>query len=166
MMNTPRLPAPFFVVTEMMLVPLPSILCSESPTFKLFPFPASEALMVRVPDGLETVNVAVPVVFETSLWLNERLLGLIVVEHCGVGGSPPGSPGVGVGVGVAVGVGVGVGLPLPPPLPLPGSRSIRSGVGVGVALGSFGSTGPSGVGVAVGVAVAVGDGSGSTSSGT
>jgi len=39
MMNTPRLPAPFLVVTEMTLDPFPSILCNDTPSVKLFPFP-------------------------------------------------------------------------------------------------------------------------------
>src|SRR5947207_2851815 len=77
MMNTPRLPAPFLVVTEMTLEPLPVILCSDSPRTKLFPFPTCEALMTRVPVALVIVNVAVPVCLVVSLWLKERLLGLI-----------------------------------------------------------------------------------------
>ena len=106
--NVPRLPAPFFVPTVMMLVPLPSILTSDRLTFKLFPFPAIAAVIVRTPVGLETCNVAVPVWLLGLLWLRSRLGVLSVATHCGVG-----EPGLGDGVGV--GVGVGLPFPLPPP---------------------------------------------------
>ena len=94
-MNTPRLPAPFFVLMVIVLNPLPVILCSERPTFKLFPFPACEALMMRVPLAFVIVNITDPDSLEVSLWLNDRLLGLSVETHCGFGGL--------LGVGVAVG---------------------------------------------------------------
>ena len=65
--NEPRLPAPFFVVTEMMLEPLPSILTSDIPMIKLFPFPAWEALSVRTPVAFDNVKIAVPVWFALLL---------------------------------------------------------------------------------------------------
>ena len=46
------------------------------------------------------VNVDVPDLCASTLWLNEMLLGLITDTHCGIG----------VGVGVALGVGVAVGV--------------------------------------------------------
>ena len=143
--NTPRLPAPFFVVTVITLEPLPSMRSSDTPSTRLFPFPAIEALIVRTPLAFSIVNTADPDFFVSSLWLKERVLGLMDETHCGAG--------VGVGVGVTAGVGVAVGvgeefpfpLPLlsPGPLPLP----LLLGVGVGVAVG---------VGVGVGVGVASG----------
>jgi len=142
-MNTPRLPAPFFVVTVITLDPLPSIRNSETPRVKLFPLPAIEALMVRVPVAFTIVNTADPVLCAVSLWLNERLLGLMDDTHC--------AAGVAVGDGLAEGVGVGDGLPLPLPFPLlspgPLPLPLLLGVGVGVAVG---------VGVGVGVGVASG----------
>ena len=66
-MNVPRLPAPFFVVTEMTLEPLPSILTSDIPSTRLFPFPAIEAAMVRTPVAFCIVKVAVPVCLVESL---------------------------------------------------------------------------------------------------
>lgn len=91
-MNTPRFPAPCFVEIEMVDEPFPSILNSESPMFKLFPFPACVALMIRVPIAFDIENVAVPVSRVTSLWLRESVLGLREETHGG---------GKGVGVGVA-----------------------------------------------------------------
>ena len=134
-MNTPRLPAPFFVVTVMTLDPLPSILCSPTATVRLFPFPSCEALMILTPVALVIVNVADPVSFVESLWLNERVLGLIVETHCGtavgVGVAFGFGGGVGVGLGVGVAPGFGFPFPLSPPLPFP---FLSSGVGVGVGL--------------------------------
>jgi hypothetical protein len=146
--NTPRFPAPFFVVTEMTLEPLPSILDNDKPRTRLFPFPAWAALIVRTPVAFVIVNVAVPVLWAVSLWLSERVVGLIVPTHCGIGVAE----GDGIGVGVAVGVGVAL-LPFPlfplsplfPPFPFP----LFEGVGVGVAVG---------VAVGVGVGVALSDG--------
>jgi hypothetical protein len=99
-MNAPRFPAPFFVVTEMTLEPLPSMRISPTPRVRLFPFPAIEALIIRTPVPFAIVNTAVPVCFVASLWLRFSSVGLIADVH--------GVDGVGVGVGVAVGVGVGL----------------------------------------------------------
>src|SRR6185369_11689530 len=118
-MNTPRFPAPFFVVTEIMLDPLPSIRCSDTPRTRLFPLPAIEALMVRTPVPFTIVNTADPVFFVALLWLNERLLGLIDATHCGIGVGVGVGVAPGVGVGVAVGVGDELPFPLLPSLPLP-----------------------------------------------
>ena len=70
--------------------------------------------MIRTPVALVIVNVAVPVCLVESLWLNERVLGLMW-RHTVESGS--------TGLGVGVGVGVGVEFPFPllllsPPLPL------------------------------------------------
>lgn len=81
MVNVPRLPPPCFAVTEMTLDPLPSILCSDTPITKLFPFPTCEALMMRTPVAFVIVKIAVPVCLVESLWLSERLLGLMVETH-------------------------------------------------------------------------------------
>ena len=54
--NTPRLPAPFFVVTVITLDPLPVIRNSDTPRVRLFPFPATEALIVRVPVAFTIVE--------------------------------------------------------------------------------------------------------------
>src|SRR5215470_15111767 len=107
--NTPRFPAPFLVVTVRMLEPLPSILTSDSPSTMLFPFPAWETLRVRTPVAFVIVNTAVPAVWPAILWLNERVLGLNVATHCGIGVAE----GDALGVGVAVGVGVAFPLPFP-----------------------------------------------------
>jgi len=80
--NTPRLPAPFFVVTESTVEPFPSILCCDNPRTRLFPFPARLELMMRTPVAFVIVKVAVPVCLEASLWLSESELGLIVAAHC------------------------------------------------------------------------------------
>jgi len=65
--NVPRLPAPFFVVTEIILDPLPSILTSDRPRTRLLPFPAVVALIVRTPVAFVIVNTAVPVWVSASL---------------------------------------------------------------------------------------------------
>ena len=166
--NTPRLPAPFFVVTVITLDPLPSMRSSETPSTRLFPFPAIEALIVRVPVAFSIVNTAEPDVFVSSLWLSERVLGLRDETHC--------AAGVAVGDGDAAGVGVGDAFPLPFPLLSPGPLPLPLllGVGVGVAVGvgvgvgvgvASGSPPPSSGGVpdGVGVGVAVGVGVESTS---
>jgi hypothetical protein len=110
--NTPRLPAPFFVVTVITLDPLPSIRNNPTPSVKLFPLPAIDALIVLVPVAFTIVNTADPDLCAVSLWLSERLLGLIDETHC--------AAGVAVGDGLAEGVGVGDALPLPLPLLPPG----------------------------------------------
>lgn len=79
--NVPRLPAPFLVVTEMVVDPLPSILTSDNAVTRLFPLPSCAALIVRTPLPPEIVNVAVPVWFVELLWLKVRVLGLIDAEH-------------------------------------------------------------------------------------
>ena len=125
--------------------------------------------MVLTPVALVIVNVAVPDFLVKSLWLNERVLGLIVETHCGIGVE------FGVGVGVAVGVGVGVEFPFPlldPPLfplsdPFPFPCGVAVGLGVGVGVGStsspVGVSSIGGVGSSTGGTVADGDGSASTS---
>jgi len=123
--NTPRFPAPFLLVTEITLEPLPSILTSDNPIVKLFPFPAWEALMMRTPVPFVTVNVDVPVLWASSLWLNEILLGLSVETHCGIGVAE------GDALGVAVGVGDAFGLPLFPFPLLPSLFPFPCGVAVG-----------------------------------
>ena len=145
--NTPRFPAPFFVVTVRVLEPLPSSRTSDNPSTRLFPFPAWEALMVRTPVAFVIVNVVLPVLCASTLWLNDRELGLSVVTHCGIGVAD----GDALGVGVGVGVGVPLPLPLPlfPSLPLPFPFPFPFGVGVGVAVG---------VGVGVGLEPSPGDG--------
>jgi len=158
--NTPRFPAPFLLVTEITLEPLPSILTSDNPIVKLFPFPAWEALMMRTPVPFVTVNVDVPVLWASSLWLNEILLGLSVETHCGIGVAEGDALGVGVGVGDAFG------LPFPFPLlpslfPFPcgvavgDGEAAGDGVGVGLApsdgeglTDGLGDTDAAGVGVA------------------
>ena len=102
-MNVPRFPAPFFVVTVITLEPLPSMRSSDTPRTRLFPLPAIEALMVRVPVAFTIVNTADPVFFVSSLWLNESVLGLMDETHC--------AAGVAVGDGDAAGVGVGDAFP-------------------------------------------------------
>ena len=79
--KTPRFPAPFLVVTERMLEPLPSIRTNDSPSTRLFPFPARDALIVRTPVAFVIVNVDVPVFFVLSLWLSVSVLGLSVATH-------------------------------------------------------------------------------------
>jgi len=161
-MNVPRFPAPFFVVTVITLEPLPSMRSSDTPRTRLFPLPAIEALMVRVPVAFTIVNTADPLFFVESLWLKFSSIGLIADVHCAAGDGD----GEALGVGVAVGVGVGFPFPLPLlpslPLPLPCGVGVGDGAGVGVGVAS-GSPSPeiggvadgSGVGVAVGVGVGV-----------
>ena len=163
-MNVPRFPAPFFVVTVITLEPLPSMRSSDTPRTRLFPLPAIEALMVRVPVAFTIVNTADPLFFVESLWLKFSSIGLIADVHCAAGDGD--GEALGVGVGVAVGVGVGFPFPLPLlpslPLPLPCGVGVGDGAGVGVGVAS-GSPSPeiggvadgSGVGVAVGVGVGV-----------
>ena len=160
--NTPRFPAPFLVVTVRTLEPLPSILASDNPRTRLFPFPAWTALMMRTPVPFDMVNVDVPVFCASTLWLNDIELGLIVATHCGIGVAE--GDALGVGVGVAVGVGdplpFPLPFPLPPfpfPLPLPFPFGVAVGVAVAVGLGLALLCGD-GVAVALGVDVGVGVG--------
>ena len=57
--------------------------------------------MMPSPVAFTIENTAVPICLVTSLWLNERVLGLSVERHCGIG--------VDIGVGVASGSTGGVG---------------------------------------------------------
>ena len=151
----------------MTLDPLPSILCNPTAILKLFPFPICEALIVLTPVALTIVNVADPVSLLVSLWLNERVLGLIVETHCGIGVES----GFGLGVGDGVGVGEACGFPFPlfPLSPLfPFPSGVAVGLGVGLGPGSTGSVsspppGSSIGGVASTIGVGVGVGSESTS---
>lgn len=150
-LNTPRLPDPFFVVTEMMLEPLPSILTSETPNNRLAPPPCSLALIRRTPVPFATVNTAVPVFWVMLLWLKIRDEGISVVEHGNTGLGETLGDGDGDGVGVAVGLGLALPLPLLPLLPLlpPLPLPFPCGVAVGVGVGSIGSIGSTGFGVGV-----------------
>src|SRR6185369_17374481 len=160
-MKSPRFPAPFFVVTVITLDPLPSMRSSDTPSTRLFPFPAIEALMVRVPVAFTIVNTALPVWLAALLWLNLSSPGLIAEVHCAAG------DGEGDGFGVGVGVGFPLPLPLLPsglplPFPFPGGVGVGVGVGCGVGVGVASGSPPlstggvadgSGVGVGVGVGV-------------
>ena len=97
--KTPRFPAPFLVVTEIMLEPLPSNRTSDNEVTRLFPFPCCTALSVRTPVAFVSVSNAVPVLSASTLWLKESVLGLSVATHCGIG--------VGTTLGVGVGLGIG-----------------------------------------------------------
>jgi len=79
--KTPRFPEPVLVVTERTLEPFPSILTSDSPSTRLFPVPAKDALMVRTPVAFVSVSVDIPVLLVLTLWLNVNELGLSVTTH-------------------------------------------------------------------------------------
>ena len=79
--NVPRLPEPFFAVTETWLDPLPSIRESDNSMVRLFPLPSCAALRVRTPDASTIVKVAVAVRFVESPWLSSTVFGLIDAEH-------------------------------------------------------------------------------------